>query len=305
MACSGVIRFQLRIPILREMSFDNVRNFCDPEKWLRRGLNLLYPFRCPWCDTLLADEISSGSFGWTQLCSVCQKRILPQEKISCLRCGAFFSLPKQGEGEEPSGFAHRQRHGCIHCTNDFHYFRRVVSLGEYREEFREVILRMKNETTGNLATALAVLLFRNRGNEIRSLHSDCVIPVPMHYSRRIVRGVNNPDFLAEELGRRLKIPVLANLVCRTRSTNVQYELTPKQRANNVKKAFTLKLGFWRHFRRMTPQTLLGGKNILLVDDILTSGATLNEIARLLTENGAASVNVCVFARAVGDQESSR
>ena len=287
------------------MPFDHLQQLCDPGKWLRRGLNLLYPFRCPWCDTLLADEISAKTFEWTQLCSACQKRILPQEKVPCLRCGAFFPQPKRDDDDESANFARRPLHGCVHCSNDFHYFRRVISLGEYREEFREVILRMKNETTGNLATALASLLFQIRGNEIRAFRSDYVIPVPMHYSRRIVRGVNNPDFLAEEIGRRLKIPVLSHLVRRMRSTNVQYELTPKQRANNVKKAFALKPGFWQYLRRMTPRTLLDGKNILLVDDILTSGATLNEIARLLTENGAASVNVCVFARAVGDQESSR
>jgi len=98
----------------------------------------------------------------------------------------------------------------------------------------------------------------------------------------------------------LKISVLSNLVRRTRSTNVQFELTPKQRASNVKNAFTLKRGLWKRLCRISPRGILAGKKILLVDDILTTGATVDEVARLLLDNGAVSVDVCVFVRAVGE-----
>jgi len=143
-------------------------------------------------------------------------------------------------------------------------------------------------------------LFQIYGGEICAFGSDFIVPVPMHYARRIVRGVNNPEFLAEELGRRLKIPVLSNLVRRMRSTNVQFELTPKQRALNVKDAFRLKPDLWKRLCRTSPGKILTGKKVLLVDDILTTGATVNEISQLLLANGAASVDVCVFARAAGD-----
>ena len=262
------------------------------EKWFRRGLNLLYPLRCPCCDELLPDEAVELP-GWTQICFSCRKKLLPQKKSPCLRCGAFFpvltteSLPKK-------------RRSCVHCSNDVHFFNQAVALGEYSGELREAVLRLKEETNGSFATALASLLFQTRGEEIRAFGSDYIIPVPMHYARRIVRGVNNPEFLAEEFGRSLKIPVLSGLVRRTRSTNVQFELTPKQRALNVKNAFQLRSGFWKCLRRISSREILAGKKVLLADDILTTGATTNEIARLLHTSGVAAVDVCVFARAVGE-----
>jgi len=252
----------------------------------------LYPLRCPCCGELFPDDAIELP-GWTQICSPCQKKLLPQEKSPCLRCGAFF--PVVATESFP-----KERRSCVHCSSDAHFFKRTVALGEYSGELREAVLRLKEETNGYLATALASLLFQLRGADIRAFRADFIVPVPMHYARRIVRGVNNPEFLAEELGRRLKIPVLSTLVRRSRATNVQFELTPRQRASNVKKAFALKSDLWRRLRRITPGEILAGKKILLVDDILTTGATTNEIARLLLEHGAASVDVCVFARAVGE-----
>ena len=197
--------------------------------------------------------------------------------------------------------AQSPRRSCVHCSEDVHFFKRTVALGEYSTDFREAVLRLKEDTSGYLATALASLLFQLRGEEIRAFGPDFIVPVPMHFARRIVRGVNNPEFLAEELGRRLKIPVLSNLVRRARSTNVQFELTPRQRKSNVKNAFALKSGLWKRLCRVSPRKILAGKKVLLVDDILTTGATVDEVARLLLDNGAALVDVCVFARAVGEQ----
>ena len=262
------------------------------QKWYCRGLNLLYPLRCPCCDEFFPDEVTELP-EWTRICTFCQKKLLPQEKSPCLRCGAFFPVVAT---ESPRS----ERHSCVHCSSDAHFFKRTIALGEYSGELREAVLRLKEETNGYLATALASLLFQVRGEDIRTFGADFIIPVPMHYARRIVRGVNNPEFLAEELGRRLKIPVLSTLVRRKRSTNVQFELTPKQRALNVKKAFALKSDLWRRLRRTSPSEILAGKKVLLVDDILTTGATTNEIARLLLDHGVVSVSVCVFARAVGE-----
>ena len=263
--------------------------------WFRRGLNLLYPLRCPCCDEFLPDEVIESP-GWTQICMGCQKKLLPREKSPCRGCGAFFPIPTPESSP-------KERLSCVHCSTDVHFFRRAVALGEYSNELREAVLHLKEEASGYFATALSSLLFQIRGGELRAFDPDYIIPVPMHYARRLVRGVNNPEFLAEELSRNLKVPVLSTLVRRTRSTNVQFELTPKQRAVNIKNAFELKPGLWKRLRRISAREILAGKKILLADDILTTGSTLNEIAKLLLANGAASVNVCVLARAVGEQLS--
>jgi predicted amidophosphoribosyltransferase len=195
----------------------------------------------------------------------------------------------------------------------------VIVLGEYEAELRELILRMKTDRSGFLARVVTQLLVRQRAKEFRETPLDLIIPVPMYWFRRWVRGVNSPDILAEELGRILKVPVASELVQRIRPTEVQYLLSAHNRAGNVANAFAVKrvdegwyqrlvngigLGsfWWRMVsnRRVLPNySDLSGKNILLVDDIFTTGSTCNEVAKVLHRAGVRSVTVCTFARAVG------
>lgn len=161
-------------------------------------------------------------------------------------------------------------------------------------------LRMKTDKTGILAISAAKMLALHRRSDLDNVRADYIVPVPMHRLRRWDRGVNSPDILTEELGLRLKISVVRHLILRIRQTDLQYKLSPKGRAENMRSAFALcppsflaKLGF----RRFSLPIV--GKNILLVDDILTTGSTCNEITKVLLSAGVESVTVAVVARAEG------
>ncbi len=201
-----------------------------------------------------------------------------------MRCGGRRYAKLQG-GE-----------GCTRCrTTDFR-FRRAIVLGEYETELRMAVLRMKTERGGLQARAAADLLFAHRKKELLEMQAGgnlpCIVPVPMHRSRRWQRGVNSPDMLAERLGEHLKWPVLHKLVKRIRATDLQYQLSRKNRQENVENAFELTSS-----KRL--RSKIEGRNVLLVDDILTTAATCNEIAKLLRRAGVREVTVCAVARAEG------
>ena len=220
------------------------------------------------------------------LCAVCIPKIVTPDGQSCRRCGGrrFVSPPHAD--------------GCVRCRTTKFHFKRVIVLGEYANDWRLAVLRMKRDKTGILATAAAKTLALYRRADLEHAGADCIIPVPMHHSRRKDREVNSPDILAEVLGQQLKIPVAAHLVQRTRPTDLQYTLSQQARSENVRGAFAMrppnlvtKLGFWRS---------RAVNHVLLVDDILTTGATCNEVTKVLCASGVRSVTVAVLARAGGD-----
>jgi len=168
---------------------------------------------------------------------------------------------------------------------------------------------MKTDRTGISAIATARMLAVSRCAELASIQADYVVPVPMHRLRREDRGVNSPDLLAEELARQLQVPFVRHLLRRVRQTDLQYTLSHQARAENVSDAFALRPpSFWqkllsRGWGRSAAQFPdLTGKSILLVDDIFTTGATCNEIAKVLLSAGVKTVTVVAVARAEGMQK---
>ena len=112
----------------------------------------------------------------------------------------------------------------------------------------------------------------------------------MHWSRRFRRGVNSPEVLADCLGRQLRVPVAAGLLACTRNTLPQKDLSPLDRFRNVRGAFRV---------RCRQAARLRDSRILLVDDILTTGATCSEAAAVLKCSSATAVAAAVLARAQG------
>lgn len=167
---------------------------------------------------------------------------------------------------------------------------------------------MKTDRTGILAVSAARILANCRRADLESVGADYIVPVAMHRLRRQDRGVNSPDLLAEELGLQLKIPVAKHIIRRIRPTDLQYTLSYRARAENVAGAFALcSPGLWARLamRAGTPiRQPLTGKTVLLVDDILTTGSTCNEVTKVLLAAGVRSVTVAVLARAEGGHRQS-
>jgi ComF family protein len=234
-------------------------------------LNLLVPPRCACCDA----DLPSSADG-LPLCADCRLVLAPESWPCCPRCGAVGS----DQGEPPGG--------CRLCRNAGLRFDAVVALGGYHAELRKVVLRMKRRSGEPLSAAMGRLLALCRGPQLTEARPDLILPVPMYWTRRLGRGTNSAEILAERLGRFLRIPVCRRVLFRCRNTLPQASLSPPERIRNVRGAFRVRAGYH-----------LEGLRILLVDDILTTGATCSEAARMLKQAGAATVAAAVVARAQG------
>jgi ComF family protein len=244
-------------------------------RWRTCGLNLLFPPRCAYCDAELSvveDDLL--------LCDPCRGALAPENWAYCLRCGAAVST------DQPAPDS------CEMCQGVRLKFDRVVSLGTYHSELREAVLRMKRPRGELLSAAMGRLYWVRRGADVSALSPDVVVPVPMFWRRRLARGTNSPDILAECLARRLHAPLAPRMMARSRNTAPQSSVKPRERRRNVRGAFRLRAGY-----------ALDGFRVVLVDDVLTTGATASEIAGRLKQAGASLVAVAVLARGIGDHPS--
>ena len=239
---------------------------------LGRGLlNLALPPRCLRCDDDLPPQAEIS------LCLKCIQAVAPELGACCGRCGAVL----------PEAFAPAER--CPACKEFSLKFDAVYPLGLYQGALRELVLKTKRLSAEALSLTVGRLLAQRLGEKLGDFRADAVLPVPMHWAKRLLRGVNSPELLADCLGKKLGVPVVRTLV-RCRYTGPQKDLLPRERFRNVRGAFRLRRSDRQRWR---------DSRLLLVDDILTTGATCSEVARLLKQAGAAAVAVAVVARADG------
>jgi ComF family protein len=228
---------------------------------------LLFPPRCALCD----GELATARDG--RLCAACQFRLLPTSPPRCPRCALTLRQALMTEA------------GCPQCIAERFQFSRAWALGDYAGELRDAVLRMKHAREEPLSAAMAELVWHRLGGELLATQPDLVAAVPMHWVRRWFRGTNSAAILAESLARRLGVRLASGLLVRRRFTRRQSGLSPAERLANVRGAF-----------RLRRASRFAGKSVLLIDDILTTAATTNEIARLLVRAGAREVGVVVVAR---------
>jgi ComF family protein len=188
----------------------------------------------------------------------------------------------------PFGAETTSSHLCGDCLGSVHLFDRARAVGLYQGLIREVIHRFKYGGKTFLVRPLARMLI-GPGKELTRLHRiDTIVPVPLHSGRLRQRGFNQASLLARRLGSLLQIPVDYSSLKRTRWTEPQIGLSRKQRAENVKGAFSLK----------APEKVKG-KGVLLVDDVLTTGETVDQCVKVLKKaGGAREVAVLTVARTI-------
>src|SRR2546426_4205084 len=231
--------------------------------WVSALLDLVFPPFCPVCERRL------GEGRRDPLCGACWQAL---ERIAppwCRRCGQPLSI------EGLCGECRRRR-------RPFAYARAAVRYGPIA---REALHAFKFGGRRALAAPLADLL---AGLGLRALPGaapDLLVPVPLHPRRERERGYNQSALLAKRLGRGWGVPVATDALGRALATAPQTDLDAAARRKNVRGAFTVR----------RPE-LVVGRHVLLVDDILTTGATVGECARCLTSAGAAAVGVLTVAR---------
>ena len=231
------------------------------------GLDLLFPPVCAACDKEISSEEKIA------LCDACQKEFTQPVGKCCPRCGGSHLSPSK------SGTR------CASCRRYRYRFSQVAFLGKYEQGLRRAVLRIKQPNEEMLSLALGKLSVERLAPTVRTWEPDAVAPIPMHWWRRLHRGVNNPELLGEVWARRLQIPLARGLLIRRQNTPPQADLPPPERFQNMRNAF-----------RVAKNYRLEGAKILLVDDILTTGATCHAAAQALRERGAAEVGVAVLAR---------
>ncbi|MCP4190718.1 MAG: ComF family protein [Planctomycetaceae bacterium] len=167
---------------------------------------------------------------------------------------------------------------------------RVVPLGLYEGELRAAVIRAKRISERPLAAAMGALLADHIVQTVPQPRADVVIAIPKFWMKRLVEGSNSSAVLADVVGRRLKIPVLADGLVAHRKTKKQSLLSMTDRRRNLKGA--MRAGWDCNFR---------GDHVMLVDDIMTTGSTAREAARVLRKSGAKSVTLAVLARATAER----
>lgn len=249
-------------------------------------LDLVYPPHCIVCAIPFGERPP-----FSLLCEECRKLFAIPEGQYCRRCGGHGrSRNDELQMENPGSSKSTKRlSGCASCRGEKFVFSHCFGLGEYRAELRAAVLRMKNDRSGLFAISAARLLHEQRRDRIEEFAPEWIVPVPMHFVRRMVRGVNGPEIFARELSRLVDIPC-SRILKRVKATKLQRTLSPRERRQNLDSAISLPQK--NHSR-------IAGRRILLADDILTTGATANACAKLLLEAGAASVGLAVIARAEG------
>ena len=227
----------------------------------------VYPWLCPLCRAPLARTDA-------RFCAPCEASLVPLRSPRCPRCGEPFAAPDTGD------------HLCGNCYRRKPPFARARAYGLYQGALAEGIRRLKFSAEFSLARGLAGLLAEAFLRELPDSSYDLVIPVPLHRRRLRERGFNQSILLARALCRRHRLRLDRTTLVRTRETAPQYGLSRRQRELNVKRAFALQA-----------PGIIAGRRVLLVDDILTTGATARECARTLKRAKAAGVDVLTLARA--------
>ena len=227
----------------------------------------LFPPLCSLCDRTV-----ESARGTVALCPECEDQLVTDPARLCRRCGVQVSPLVQRDG------------GCPFCRRGQLRFAQTVTLGPYAGSLRTAIVRMKRPAEQCLTHAVGCLLADRA--LATSARFELVVAVPAHWSRRLLRGAPPAAQVAEAVARRCNVPYRGRLVRQVRRTRKQSLLDPLERRRNVRAAFQIRAP--AEVRR---------KPVAVVDDIMTTGATLNEIARCLRRAGAAGVTALVVARA--------
>lgn len=219
-------------------------------------LELLYPKKCVRCQEILEDSKRG-------ICPGCEKKLPRIGTDFCLKCGKFLE-------EE-------QEEYCDDCREKEHTFDQNRGLYRYDAAMKGMIYRFKYQNQRYYADFFAEEAVRILGSQIRQWQVDGVVPVPLHKKREKIRGFNQAQEVAERMCRQMHLPLCRQLAVREKNTLPQKLLNRKAREKNLKNAFKI------------ADNSVKLKRVLLLDDIYTTGSTLDALAEVFREAGAERV----------------
>lgn len=245
-------------------------------------VDLLFPPHCLLCHTPLDVTLQRPLY-----CGDCQHKIMPDLDGCCFRCGIKLPYRIDGQEHEPLVKRHQTLRGCPDCRRRKWSFDRAVAVGSYEGSWRDHVYQLKRPYHSADAFQAGKLL----GERLLQTEwwSDCqlLVPLPIHWRRRYMRGFNQAERIAAGIATVLPLPVVARALQAQRYTRKQGTLAATARQANVQQAL----------QRGPAAAQLQGQNVIVVDDVLTTGSTANVAAKLCRQAGARRVAVAVVARA--------
>lgn len=222
-------------------------------------LGILWPRTCPFCGKVNHDGI----------CSSCRKLVdeLEIHEPRCLKCG--------------KPVRYQEQEFCHDCKTKEHIFDRGAAMWLHKPPVTRAIYQLKYHNQRYYAKELAWEICKKYKSEILRWKPQTIVPVPVHRRRRRKRGYNQAELVAYEIGKLLDIPVVPDFVIRIHYTGYQKKLDPRGRKKNLEHAFAPGIDPER-----IPADL---RRVLIVDDIYTTGNTVDQVAKVLKESGIQKV----------------
>lgn len=229
-----------------------------------------------------------ADFVYPRLCCGCGERVMEPRRLVCPPCEAGLTdlalplCPTCGLPDARGGAP-----TCDDCPRGLISFTAARGTTPFTGLARTLVEKLKYDGRVEYADMMAGRMALIAAEQFCGVPFDAILPVPLHKVRHRDRGFNQSEEMARRLSRHLAVPLNTKLLLRVRQTRSQTTLRRRERAENIREAFAC-----------PHPAAVAGKHLLLVDDVYTTGATLNECARTLSEAGAVSIHCLAYARAV-------
>ncbi len=231
-------------------------------------IEFFYPRRCPVCGKIITPR---GNL----ICLECENQLIKIQEPRCKKC----SKPIESNEIEY----------CYDCKKKTFHYKRGFSLWLYNGIMKKSISEFKFQGRREYSDFYVSELVKQFGEEIKTFNFDILVPVPLHKQKKRERGFNQAELLALGIGRELDISVLPNLLIREKKTLPQKSLNDRERLKNLEKAFQFSHEEASKYRNKIHK-------VLLVDDIYTTGSTIEACTNILLQNGVKEVyfiSICI------------
>jgi ComF family protein len=197
----------------------------------------------------------------------------------------FISTPFCDQCAHPFPFGENIVLKCGSCLQESPLYQQTRASFKYDAHAKKLVLSFKHGDAIHLTPLLGQWMYK-AGTDLFP-HTDCIVPVPLHWTRLLKRGYNQAELLAKEISKHTNFPLYNTVLKRSKATASQGHLSAAEREKNVKNAF-----------KIQPKNgmLIRSKNVLLIDDVMASGTTLHYCTKALLKAGARQVNILVLAK---------
>ncbi len=230
-------------------------------------IDIIYPRYCLICSNSINESSFEGA------CKGCLEKINVNTSPFCSKCGISIKSTT------------RAKDSCNECRNKNYYFDRAMSVCDYKGIVKKCIQLFKYKRKLNIGLNLSKLMIKFLKEHFNLDDIDLITAVPLHKSKLRERGFNQAEILAEQIRLNLNLPAAFDNLKRIKKTLSQYQLPLVSRQSNISGAFAC-----------ADEAFFRNKSILIIDDIFTTGATLNECSRVLKNAGAKKVYTLTIAR---------